>query len=129
MNTLIDNNRDVLLLLARLLLAVLFLMAGYAKAVGYEGAAGYMSSVGVPAALLPLVIILEIGGAIALIVGVQARTAAILLAGFCVVSALIFHSDFSVQGEQTAFLKNLSLAGGLLALAVAGVGRFAIAKD
>lgn len=104
-------------------------MAGIGKILAYDGTASFMSSVGVPGLLLPLVITLEVGGAIALILGVKVRMVAVALAVFCVVSAIIFHSNFSLQSEQTAFLKNLSLAGGLLALAVSGAGRFSLAKS
>ena len=111
----------------RILLALLFLLAGIGKlGGGYAGTQGYMEAFGVPGILLPLVILLEIGGALALIVGFQARWAALALAVFCVLSAVMFHSDFADQAQMTNFLKNLSIAGGLLMLYVHGAGAFSI---
>jgi len=81
-----------------------------------------MASVGVPGGLLPIVISLELGGAIALIVGWQTRVVAFLLAGFAVVSALIFHTHFADQIQMIMFWKNVSIAGGLLLLVVHGAG-------
>ena len=79
----------------RLLISSIFLMAGISKITGYAGTQGYMVSVGVPGELLPVVIALEILGALAIIIGYHTRLAAFLLAGFTVVSALLFHNDFA----------------------------------
>jgi len=77
----------------RVLLSSLFLMSGIGKIFGYAGTAGYMASVGVPGALLPLVIATELLGAVAIIVGWKTRIVAFLLAGFTLLSAVIFHSN------------------------------------
>ena len=74
---------------------------------------------GVPGALMPLVILLEIGGGLAVLLGWQTRIAALLLAGFTVLSALIFHADLGDQMQFILFMKNLAMAGGLMFL-VAG---------
>ena len=66
----------------RLLLALMFVISGYNKFVGYEGTAAFMANFGVPGILLPLVILTELGGSLALIAGWQTRIAAFLLAGF-----------------------------------------------
>ena len=113
-------------LAGRILLASLFLAAGLSKIGAYAGTVGYMQSVGVPGALLPLVIGLEVLGALALIVGFQTRVVAFLLAGFSVVSALIFHSNFGDSMQQILFLKNVSIAGGLLLLVAHGAGPLSI---
>ena len=107
---------------ARFLLAFIFLMAGISKIGQYAGTQAYMASAGLPGGLLPLVIALEIGGALALIVGFKARWAALALAGFSVTSAVLFHLDFGDQMQSIMFMKNLSIAGGLLVLAAAGPG-------
>ena len=107
---------------ARFLLAFIFLMAGVSKIGQYAGTQAYMASVGVPGSLLPLVIALEIGGALALIAGFKARWAALALALFSVVSAVLFHLDFGDQMQSIMFMKNLAIAGGLLVLAAAGPG-------
>jgi len=90
-------------LAGRLLIATIFLMAGISKISGYEGTQGYMEAMGVPGALLPLVIITEVLGAIAIIVGYKTRTTAFLLAGFSIVSALLFHANFSDQTQSILF--------------------------
>lgn len=111
-------------LTGRLLLAHIFLLAGINKIAGYAGTAAYMASKGVPGELLPLVILLQIGGALALIVGFHVRWAALALAGFCLLSAAIFHSDFANQMQQIMFMKNLAIAGGLAVLAASGAGAY-----
>lgn len=110
----------------RVLLASLFLIAGFNKIVGYSGTQGYMEAMGVPGFLLPLVILLEIGGGIALLVGWQAKISAFLLAGFSIISAIIFHSNFSDQTQMLFFMKNLTIAGGLLMVVAHGAGQYAL---
>ena len=113
-------------LAGRILLAHIFLLAGINKITGYSGTQGYMDAMGVPGMLLPLVILLEVGGAVALIVGWQTRWAAYALALFSIVAALIFHSNLSDQIQMILFMKNLALAGGLLVLAANGAGAFSL---
>jgi putative oxidoreductase len=112
-------------LAARISLAALFIVAGLGKIAGYEGTAGYMQSMGVPGVLLPFVIALELGGGLAVAIGYRTRLAAFLLAGFSLLSGLIFHSPLD-PSEQTQFLKNLALAGGFLLLVVHGAGRLSL---
>ena len=113
-------------LAGRILLAHIFLLAGLNKITGYSGTQGYMEAMGVPGMLLPLVILLEVGGAVALIVGWQTRWAAYALALFSIVSALIFHSNLSEQIQMILFMKNWAMAGGLLVLAANGAGAFSL---
>ena len=110
----------------RVLLAVLFLLSGVGKIAGYAATAGYMASVGVPGALLPLVIATEVLGAATLIAGWKTRIVAFLLAGFTLLSALIFHHNFANQVEMIMFFKNVAIAGGLLLLVVHGAGRISV---
>ncbi len=110
----------------RVLIAIGFLVAGIGKIFGYAGTQGYMESVGVPGALLPLVIALEVFGALAIIVGFQTRLVAFALAGFIILSALIFHFDFGNQAQSIQFMKNFGLAGGFLFLVANGAGAFSI---
>jgi putative oxidoreductase len=109
-------------LTGRVFLAALFLLSGIGKLSAYSGTATYMAAVGVPGALLPLVIGLEIGGALAIIVGWQTRIAAVLLAGFTLLSALIFHTHFADQTQMIMFWKNVAIAGGFLLLVAHGAG-------
>lgn len=118
---------------ARLLLALIFIMAGLQKITGYSGTAQYMEMMGVPGALLPLVILTELGGGLALLLGWQARFAAFALAGFSVLSGLLFHlipssglEGMAAQTEMIMFMKNLAIAGGLLMVVSNGPGTYSI---
>jgi putative oxidoreductase len=121
-----SSSKDLSLLVARVLLAALFIMAGLGKLSGVAGFAGYMASGGVPAFLAWPVILFEILGGLALLAGVQTRVVALALAAFCVVSGVLYHFDPADQMQMTSFLKNVALSGGYLALAVAGAGRFSV---
>jgi putative oxidoreductase len=116
----------IMYLAGRVLVAHIFLLAGLQKIGNYAGTQGYMESMGVPGMLLPLVILAEVGGAIALIIGWQTRWAAAGLALFCVLSALLFHTNFSDGVQMIMFMKNLSIAGGLLFIAAHGAGAYAL---
>ena len=121
-----DNVRKISELAGRVFLASLFLLSGLGKIGAYAGTAAYMSSLGVPGALLPVVIATEVLGAIAIIAGWQTRIAAFLLAGFTLLSALIFHTNFANQVEMIMFLKNVSIAGGFLLLVANGAGPWSL---
>ena len=114
--------------LGRLLIALLFVFSGINKLVGYAGMQGYMQSAGVPAELLPLVILLEIVGGLMIMVGWKVRITAGLLAGFCLSSAILFHNDLANPGEFIAFMKNVSIAGGFLFLVANGAGGMSLEK-
>jgi putative oxidoreductase len=106
----------------RFLLALLFLLSGLGKLGAYTATAAYMSAAGVPGALLPAVIAIEIFGSLAIVLGWKTRMAAFLLAGFSVLTAFIFHNNLADQTQMIMFFKNLSIAGGLLVLAANGAG-------
>lgn len=108
--------------LGRLMLASLFLIAGVGKIFNYAGTQGYMEAMGVPGELLPLVILTEIGGGLAIALGWHTRLAAFLLAGFTLLTALIFHMNFADQMQQIMFLKNMAIIGGFLTLIHHGAG-------
>lgn len=118
--------RNVSELAGRVLLAGLFLVTGVGKIGSYAATAGYMVAVGLPSALLPAVIATEVLGAIAIVAGWKTRITAFLLAGFTLLSALIFHNDFGDQVQLVMFLKNVSIAGGLLLLVANGAGRLSV---
>lgn len=110
----------------RILLGAIFLISGLGKIGAYAGTAGYMASIGVPGALLPAVIALEVLGAIAIIIGWKTRIAAVLLAGFTLLAGVLFHSNFSDQVQMIMFLKNVAIAGGFLLLAANGPGALSL---
>ena len=112
-------------LVARIFLSTIFIMAGAQKITGYAGTQAYMAKAGVPGELLPLVIALEVGGGIAILVGMYARYAALALAIFTIVAAVLFHADTADRIQTILFMKNGALAGGLLLLAANGPGRLA----
>jgi len=124
MNKEIVNNLSTLV--GRALISILFIMSGFGKIGGYEGMQGYMESVGVPGLLLPAVIAVELLGGIAVLIGYQTKIAAFLLAGFTILTAIIFHSDFAQQMEMVLFTKNFAISGGLLLLFVHGPGQWAV---
>lgn len=114
-------------LIGRLLLAQIFIMAGVSKlGAGYVGTQDYMTSAGIPGILLPLVIILEFGGGLALIVGLFTRWVALALAIFSLLAAVFFHTNFADQMQSIMFMKNLAIAGGLLLLVRYGGGKLSI---
>ena len=106
----------------RSFLSVLFLLSGLGKIGAYAATAAYMSSVGVPDGLLPVVIATEVLGSLAIILGWQTRIIAFLLAGYTLLAALIFHTNFADQMEMIMFLKDVSIAGGFLLLVANGAG-------
>ena len=110
----------------RIFLAMMFFMSGLSKIGNYAGTQGYMEAMGVPGALLPLAIALEALGGLAIILGWQTKIASVALAGFCVVSAVMFHNDFSNQSEMIMFMKNVTIAGGFLLLIAHGPGAYAL---
>lgn len=119
--------------LARFFLSLIFIISGLGKIAGYADVAQYMQAMGVPGALLPVVILTEIACGVALLVGWQARIAAFLLAGFSLLSGIVFHlvpagglEGLAAQAEITSFLKNVAIAGGLLMVTATGAGRLSL---
>lgn len=124
---------DFLDLLGRLLIAALFLMSGIGKITGYAGTGQYMASAGMPLVelLLPAGIALEIGAALALVVGFQTRLAAFGLIVYTLIATYFFHNFWTMEepaltAQRIAFMKNMGLIGGLLIVMAAGAGRFSV---
>ena len=113
-------------LAGRILLATLFLLAGVGKLGNYAGTEAYMASAGVPAILLPAVIALEVLGSLAIILGWQTRRIAVLLAGFSLIAAVLFHNHVADQTQMVMFLKNVSIAGAFLLLFANGAGPWSL---
>lgn len=110
----------------RVFIALIFFMSGLNKIGSYEATSGWMEGMGVSSGFLPLVIALEIFGGLAIILGWQTKIFAFLLAGFCILSALVFHSNFSDQSEMINFMKNVAIAGGFLFLVANGPGSYSL---
>ena len=127
--------QDALALLGRILLAALFVPAGFGKISGFEGTVGYIGSVDLPLPALGAIaaIVVELGLGLLLLVGFKTRISAIVLAVFTVAAAVFFHNYWALPADkafvnQLMFWKNIAIAGGLLAFAAFGAGRFSIDK-
>jgi putative oxidoreductase len=116
------------LLAARILLSLMFILAGFSKLGAVGGTAGYMAGLGIPAAglMVWLVIALEILGGLAILVGLLTRYVSWALAAFCIAAAFIGHYQPEDQVQMIMFMKNLAVAGGFLALATAGPGAWSV---
>ncbi len=117
---------DTAYLIGRILLSQIFIIAGFGKIVGYAGTAHYMAAYGVPSILLPLVILLELGGGIALLIGWQTRWVALALGVFSVITAVIFHHQVAEGMQKVLLMSDLAFAGGLFVVAAAGAGRLSL---
>lgn len=127
------NTQGFPMLIARVLLALMFLLAGLSKFGGLEGTAGYIASAGLPMAplLATATAALEVVAAVMLIIGWKARWAALALAAFTLLATLLFHNFWTMPAEQQMmqqlmFMKNLSVVGGLLAVFAFGAGTLSL---
>ncbi|HZF84769.1 MAG TPA: DoxX family protein [Burkholderiaceae bacterium] len=127
--------QDGVALLGRVLIAALFIPAGFGKLMGFAGTTGYIASVGLPlpqvGAVIAILVELVLG--IALLVGFKTRIAALVIAIFTVVAAIFFHNYWAMPADkafvnQLMFWKNIAIAGGLLGFFAFGPGRFSIDK-
>ncbi|GAA7756334.1 MULTISPECIES: DoxX family protein [Cupriavidus] len=115
-------------LLGRIMLGAPFLMSGLGKLAAYGGTVGYISAVGLPAAPLAylIAVAVEVGGGMMLLSGYRVRAASLVMAAFCVATAVFFHHNFADQNQMIHFLKNLMIAGGLLQIASFGAGAWSL---
>lgn len=114
--------------IARILLASIFIVSGIGKLFAPEATIGYIASTGLPfaGAGLALAIAVELGGGLLLALGVKTRIVALALALFSVVTALVFHNAFGDQNQMIHFLKNIAMAGGLLQVAAFEAGAYSV---
>ena len=129
----LNSLQTPLSLIGRILLAIMFLLAGISKIGGFAGTAGYIASKGLPMpdVLTALTIVVEIGCGLALILGYCTRWAALILAGFTLVASVIFHNFWDLPAaqqmtQQLMFMKNMAVTGGLLTLAAWGAGALSL---
>lgn len=130
MNT---NLQNAVALVGRILLALIFIISGYGKIGGYAGTAGYMASKGMPLVdvLLPLTILVELGGGLLVAIGWKARWAAALIFLFLIPVTLVFHNPLGLapaeaQQQMINLLKNLSIMGGMLGVFAFGPGGYSL---
>jgi len=130
------NTQNVAALVGRILLAVIFILSGFQKIGGFEGTVGYIASKGLPLPQLVAIgtIIVELGGGILLAIGYKARWAALALAVFTLLAALLFHNFWAVEAaqkmnQQINFMKNLAITGGMLMAFAFGPGRYSVDKS
>ena len=122
------NSKNVISLIARILLSALFIWSGVNKILDPAGTQQYMMSKGIPlVGLLYLAtVVVEVGGGLSVLLGYKARIGAIALALFLIPATLIFHTNFADQMQQIAFMKNLAIFGGLLTIVQYGAGRISL---
>jgi putative oxidoreductase len=130
------STQDSVALAGRVLLAMMFILSGFSKITGFDGTVGYIASKGLPMAQLVAIgtIAVEIGGGIMLAVGFKARWAALALAVFTLLAAFIFHNFWAAEAaqkmsQQINFMKNISIAGGMLMVFAFGPGRMSVDKS
>ena len=121
-----DNLQALSAPIGRLFLSMIFIFSGFTKITGYAATQGYMESMGVPGMLLPLVIAVELFGGLAILFGFKARFVAILLVGFNIISALLFHQFWIDESQMNHFMKNIAMAGGFLMIFAHGAGAYSI---
>jgi len=119
---------NILDLIGRIFISLIFLLSGINKIGNYEGTIEWMESIGIPGIFLIPAIILEIIAPILIIVGYKVKISATLLSIFCIATAIIFHNDFSNQMQFISFMKNIALAGGFLFIVVNGAKDFSLDK-
>jgi putative oxidoreductase len=127
------NPQSIAALVGRILLALMFLGAGISKFSNLDGTAGYIGSAGLPVPMLLAIATaaLEVVAAVMLIVGWQARWAALALAAFTVLASVLFHNYWAMPAEQQftqqlMFMKNLAVSGGLLMVFAFGAGALSL---
>ena len=120
---------NVLDLIGRIFISALFLISAYNKVFNLEGSMAWMEGFGIPGFLIFPAIAVEIILPVLVIVGYRARLAAGILAIFCLMTAFLFHLDFSDQSQLVSFLKNIGLAGGFLFIVANGTKDFAVDRE
>ncbi len=117
---------DAAALAGRVLISLIFIMGGASKITGYAGTVGYMEHMGVPGVLLPLVIATELGGGLLILFGWKTRVVAFLMAGFTLLTGLLFHLPIGDAGNMIHFWKNVAIAGGFLSITANGAGGWSV---
>jgi putative oxidoreductase len=117
---------DIVLLLARLLLAWIFLHEGAFLLANYSASSAGMVKMGAPAFALAPVIALQLVGGLSIAIGWYTRCGALALGLFCLATAFLFHTNIAIRNELLHFEKDIAIAGGMLVLMVRGAGRWSV---
>ena len=120
---------NVIDLIGRIFISALFLISDFNKIFNLEGSTRWMEGFGLPGFLIYPAIVIEVILPVLVIVGYQARIAAGILASFCLLTAFIFHFDFSNQMQLVSFFKNIGLAGGFLFIVANGTKEWAVDRE
>ena len=126
MSMLLKSIENYIDLIARIFISLLFLINGYSKVIYFDGTISWMESYGLPGFFIYPAILLEIIAPLLLIIGYKTKISSVMLAGFCIVTALIFLNDFSEQSQLNGFFKNIGLSAGFLFLAINGSKKFSL---
>ncbi|NHT74471.1 DoxX family protein [Rhizobiaceae bacterium CRRU44] len=119
---------SAIVLVGRILLSIIFIVAGFGKITNLSGTAGYFAGAGLPVPMVTAVIVslVELVGGIFILVGFFTRPTAYVLAAFCIATAFIAHFNFADMGQAINFQKNFAIAGGFLVLAAFGPGALSV---
>ncbi|MCW5654081.1 DoxX family protein [Hydrogenophaga sp.] len=125
--------QNPLALIGRILLAIVFVPAGFSKIAGFTGTVGYATAMGLPlpSVGVAIALVIELAGGLALLIGLGTRYAALALALFTLVASYYFHAYWALPAEQQMmqqlmFFKNIAITGGLLAFAAFGPGALSV---
>ena len=123
-----ENSSRYISFAGRVLLSLIFVMSGAQKLGAHDATVQYIASAGMPMPSLAYIgaLVFELGGGLALLVGFQARIAAIALSIFTLLAAAYFHNNFADQVQMIMFLKNVTIVGGLLQIVAHGAGGLSI---
>ncbi len=125
-----DGKKGNHIFVARVLVSIIFIIAGVGKITDFSGTVGFLGSIGLPFAtfLTVVAIVFELGGGLMLLVGWKTKLATYALIVFTVIATLLAHLNLSDQLQMTMFLKNLAIIGGLVLLSESGPGSFSLSK-
>ena len=126
MDKILSYYTDFLDLFARIAISLLFLINGYSKIIYFDGTVSWMESYGLASFFIYPAILLEILAPLLIIIGYRIKICSILLASFCVATAVIFLNDFSDQSQLNGFFKNIGLSAGFIFLAINGSKKFSL---
>jgi len=123
-----NTTRDVGALIGRVLMSVIFISGGYGKLIAAGGTQAYFAKIGLPVPVIAwlVTVIVELVGGLALLIGFQTRLAALVLAVWCIATALVAHTNFADPNMRIHFMKNIAMTGGFIFVALYGAGAYAV---